>query len=147
MKAAGLLLFMVLVIYDARSFILGTLMNTRALIFGAALAFPAPAYAYFISGNKLYEYCSSSTAPIDEAVKFSSCIGYVQASSDYLTLTEQIRSKPRCYPGDVTTRQLMDIVMKYMNDHPEDRSMPAVMVINLAIATAWPTCADDIQLK
>jgi Rap1a immunity proteins len=50
----------------------------------------------------------------------SYCAGYVAAMSDALVATGHA-----CMPVDVTVQQAVDVVMKYLRDHPEQRQYSA----------------------
>lgn len=45
---------------------------------------------------------------------------------------------PICVSGNVTSRQLADVVVKYIRDNPKDRHLNAATISALAFRDAWP---------
>ncbi|WP_370050739.1 Rap1a/Tai family immunity protein [Sinorhizobium fredii] len=43
-----------------------------------------------------------------------------------------------CYPSNVTTQQVRDIVCDYLANHPETRHQPAQYLSGIALAEAFP---------
>jgi hypothetical protein len=64
----------------------------------------------FLSGNELYQKCTA------EAVGKSYCVGYVTGIADVMQI-----SKSLCVPDGVTVGQMVDVIVKYLRDHPEKR--------------------------
>jgi Ssp1 endopeptidase immunity protein Rap1a len=79
------------------------------------------------SGNDLYNICNAQSV---------ACAGYVAGMADAFS-----RDGTLCLPQKrVTTRQLADLVMAYLRDHPETRSFSAASLGHAAFNLAFP-CA------
>ncbi len=101
-----------------------------------ALLLPSlPAKAYFLTGNKLHEMCTSQ-----EGRKRWQCLGYVQGIVDGQTYVQQFWSNPLkyCAPPTTTVGQVTDIVKKYLSDHPEARHHDAASLATAALREAFP---------
>ena len=94
-----------------------------------------------MTGNKfLADYCRDPN-------EFGSglCIGYVMGLSDGIAVQQDLLlNKPRilwqniCRPEGVTSGQLRDVVVKYVEDHPEKRHEPVWLLAIVAMRSAWP---------
>jgi Rap1a immunity proteins len=100
--------------------------------------FVSPAVAALISGNELYKYCQKDAT---RAI----CLGYISGVADVTQLIatkaeedEVSRSLAFCRPVGVTNGQLVDVVMTYLEETPEDRHLPALVVILAALRQPWP---------
>ena len=87
------------------------------------------------TGNSLLETCSS-VGKADELF----CLGYIGGVADVdglegATFPERQRS---CVPDNVSNGQLMDVVVKYLKEHPEERHMLAAILIVEALTKAFP---------
>jgi hypothetical protein len=88
----------------------------------------------FISGNKLLAMCQS---PSD--MDKTSCVGYVTGFADAASKFGDLGNT--CYfqtETGVTQKQLVDITVKYLNDHPEERHWLAVTPMMEAMKAAFP---------
>ena len=78
-----------------------------------------------ISGNKLLEQCNQDSEPL----LFGVCYGYVIGITDFMSnllesgLIKNVSYK-LCIDG-VTNKQLVDTVIKHLQEHPETRHEPA----------------------
>src|ERR1043166_8216677 len=78
------------------------------------------------NGNSFLLVCNdavdkpASTNPV-EAFHTGMCIGFITGLDEGLTLITAVRNEPLpyCQPSEVTTAQLLRIVLKYIKDHPE----------------------------
>jgi hypothetical protein len=61
------------------------------------------------------------------------CLGYVAGVSDALEEVNQI-----CPPKGVNVRQIIDLIVKYLSDHPEKRHYDAASEAGLALMDAFP---------
>jgi hypothetical protein len=86
--------------------------------------------ATFYDGNQLYRLCTSSN---NGDANF--CSGYVAASADFL---QNQNANYVCLPPNVVVGQLMDVVKKYLTDHPETRQYIAISEIEVALEKAFP---------
>jgi Rap1a immunity proteins len=84
----------------------------------------------FYDGNKLYEICISTNV-YDEGV----CLGYVEGVVDHMDWMRL--TGPQCIPAGTEARQVRDVVINYLRDHPEDRSYTANAMVRFAVYQAW----------
>ena len=92
-----------------------------------------------VSGNDLFEKCR---------IKGSvACGEYIAGVVDTVGFLETEKRPPDdhsawqfsfiCMPTDANTVQTRDLVVKYMEDHPETRAMPAPILVVGAMLNAW----------
>jgi Rap1a immunity proteins len=87
-----------------------------------------------IDGDLILYACTSSD-PTDRGF----CHVYMTAVRDTLALRTVIKDEfPICMTGNITSRQLADVVVKYIKDNPKDRHLNAATVAALAFRDAWP---------
>jgi hypothetical protein len=109
-------------------------MNRIPIIAGALasvlMATPATANESF-TGEQVHRWC-------EESEKF--CVGLAAG----VMIGWAISDWPEpCLPNTLMTfGQLMDVVTKYLRDHPEERHNPGVTVVALAIDNAWPNACE-----
>jgi hypothetical protein len=108
-------------------------MALRALVVAAALLWPAAVCSQgaFYTGNKLFERCGASRDTAD----YTGCLGYVAGVVDALHMME---NSGVCPPQGSTVGQTVDVVMKYLRDHPEARHHAAAGEVFLALRQAFP---------
>jgi|SRR5271166_6949664 len=80
-----------------------------------------------------------------DAVEGSFCMGYLLGShdTDYMVQTleehEKITlMKHACVPSNVSTAQVLRVVLKYLRDNPERLNMPAPVLVTDAIRSSFP---------
>lgn len=106
----------------------------------------------FVSGNKLYEWCSKSTG----TNYYSVCIGYIigvwdaQPATEFYRIlwetTMRTRSKRKnvrvksliCAPKGLIIGQIQDVVLQWLRDNPKERHRPGRVVVTMAVQEAWP---------
>jgi hypothetical protein len=103
----------------------GIVVLSLALIAGDA-------QAAFLAGNDLYEQCTSS-----DFVQQIRCMSYVEGVTDYLENVRHDKHLARCVPDGTTLRQLLDAVVNYLRDQPQDRTYVANVLVVLALSKAW----------
>jgi hypothetical protein len=106
-------------------------MRLMALAVAVNLLWPVSADAqaavsYLETGNMLYADCSTSMGR-------TACISYVMGVTDALSLMGAI-----CTPEHSTARQAIDVVVKYLGAHPEQRPLSAAMQVRGALQEAFP---------
>ncbi|MEP5188127.1 MAG: Rap1a/Tai family immunity protein [Marinomonas sp.] len=108
-------------------------------IFWAVLT-PSPAKADFVDGNELLAKCSTPKGDTLFYMHQSYCIAYVVGSVDALTSAQTIDGFPTiiCVPENVSSNQLKDIVLLYLEKHPEDRHLGGSTIVMVAVAKAFP---------
>ena len=113
-------------------------MRLRVTVLAASLLWPAFGFAEevgaFVSGNRLLEACTPVQTP--------SCYAYVEGVTDALQSTFSALHMQQhallCLPQGTTSRQLADITINYLRDHPEQRHTVASGNVALALANAFP---------
>lgn len=125
----------------------------RAFFLSAVIAASAsgPALAENMSGNSLYEACTT-----ENGVTAGFCIGYVvgviegiryglavpmwSAGEDSSEVINKLSDGVLMYcpPPEVQNGQHVDVVNKYLQSHPEKRHMPARLLIHIALREAFP---------
>jgi hypothetical protein len=83
------------------------------------------------SGNDLLNDCTSNT---DSQLV---CIGYIQGVADTWAAFRAVSSRPDCVPEGVLVRQLRDVVLRFLQAHPEHRHSAATSLVMNAFAEAW----------
>jgi 2-methylcitrate dehydratase PrpD len=88
-----------------------------------------------MTGNKLLEECEA-TEPFRQAF----CLGYIMGVTDVDGMDGAAFPERRrtCVPEDVTNGQLLDILVKYLKNHPEERHYSAAVLAIKAITKAFP---------
>lgn len=112
-----------------------TLMASVLLVLscmGNGLA--ADKYESTESGNTLLAKC---VGPAEQQLV---CAGYTTGIYDMINLLESTDAIPKrhCFPEHVTRLQIHDIVVHYLQDHPEQRRAGAAGLVRDALQEAWP---------
>ena len=119
------------------------LLSCLALLAGAiAPPFVAPASANFMDGDELMNDCSARIA--DERFDPAVCVAYIMGAHDAFMFQRLIRNQPRCTPRTLTVGQLREVVVAYLQDHPDNRGMDASALVWNAIIAEWPDCAKNV---
>ena len=94
------------------------------------------------TGNKLYEQCKSPAGSPTYWYDDASCLAYIQGfiegAISFQELWANDQPKAICLPENVTAGQMRDVVVKYLEIHPERRHLPAMMSIMTAAVQAFP---------
>jgi Rap1a immunity proteins len=98
----------------------------------AAIIGQANAVEGFVDGNKLLGWCAAQPGP-----NRLSCMAYVAGVSDTFDAAHAVNNSRSCTPAAATLNQIVDVVLKYLNQHPEQRHLPASALVMVAIAEAW----------
>jgi Rap1a immunity proteins len=119
---------------------------TRILLIVCAMMFVVPA-VHAQSGNELVETCKTYQGigtPSDGI-----CLGYISGTNDGYRYALKLRGlKPDyCYSDNVTNGQLVKVVVKYLNDHPERLQYSADSLILDALFQAFPCSAEPEKPK
>lgn len=106
-------------------------MKRFAMIVALSLVFTSPSvFAY--TGNELLQHFEGDTA----ARNYAS--GFVDGEVAALDADGSI-----CVPK-VMNKQIRDVVKKFLQENPAKRHEPAVLLVLMAIAEAWP-CPKEQQ--
>ena len=112
-----------------------TLMASLLLILGyAGIGLAADNYESTESGNTLLAKCVGP--PETQLV----CAGYTTGVYDMINFLETTNAvaKQHCFPSGVTRLQIHDVVVRYLQDHPEQRRTGAAPLVRDALQEAWP---------
>ena len=99
-----------------------------------AVLFASPAWPLggsFYSGNDLFGYCAGEVRNSDH------CLGYTTGIVDALA-SGSIFGWKACVPEQVSAAQVRDIVVKYLQDNPQDRHYSAAAIAAKALSIAFP---------
>jgi hypothetical protein len=112
-------------------------MNGRPRIVTMATAvalagLPTAARAAETTGNELWSLCTSKGA-----TENSLCFGYVTAIAEAIGQPTGVYGWRACFPEQVTRKQVVDVVTRYLDQHPEERHLTAGSLIANALAKAF----------
>jgi hypothetical protein len=82
-----------------------------------------------MSGSQLLAACDAST---------DACAAYVMGVIDLADFAKLSGQMGICVPHGVIAKQLDDIVVRVLREHPEDRQAGAAALVLLAVSHAWP---------
>lgn len=112
----------------------------HALAASVALSFSLSARA--MTGNELKKICDFLLSENRSAHQFESgqCGGYVRGVLDAYRIAFILNHQPEpyCISNDVTYGQQINIVTRYLNDHPEIRHFDAALLVTTAATDAFP---------
>jgi len=102
------------------------------LVFVSMLPFASPVWAgTFQDGNSLYEACSG-----DELDK-TYCVGYITSVADIME-SDTLYVFKACSLENVTGGQLLDVVTRWLAEHPKDRHHNGTILVAWALSEAFP---------
>jgi hypothetical protein len=90
----------------------------------------------FFNGNDLLQACEST-----DRDRRMICLGYAAAVSDGASMARTMKQdvfKPICIPMAADTKQMQDIIVKYLIAHPQVRHAAAVSLGLAALLEAFP---------
>lgn len=93
------------------------------------------AHAEYFSGILLNKYCNSETG-----YENGMCLGYIVGVVDSFNTTNLVKEGRRalCIPPEVTSGQLVLVMRKSMQEHPETLHLPASAHTLSALSAAFP---------
>jgi len=99
-------------------------------IFLSLIMLTSLSFAGFIDGNELYDKYQKGQNNILSAGGFYD--GYV------LGIFDAYYNILFCPPINIKSGQVLDIVLKYLQNHPEIRNKPADYIVIKALQEVWP---------
>ena len=102
----------------------------------AVMLLPAQSQAVFYDGNTLLQKCES-----DSATQYNVCAGYVIGLVDYqgtLVAWSLVEKPIFCTPDNVRASQLVKVITKWLNEHPEKLHQSASSSVPIALYDAFP---------
>jgi hypothetical protein len=113
-----------------------------ALALGAGLAAPDPTRAaapssagIFVTGEDLWASCNGPSQTF--------CAGYVAAVADILG-TGKLALRA-CLPGSATLPELIEVIRRYLAEHPDKRAYTAYSVVSYALVQRFPCPAEWLK--
>ncbi len=99
------------------------------------LCFTQAVQAEYFSGILLNKYCNS-----ESNYEKGMCLGYIVGVVDSFNTTYALKGEKRvfCIPPGVTSGQLVLVLKKSMQEHPETLHLPASAHTLSALTTAFP---------
>ena len=85
------------------------------------------------TGNGFWAQCGN---PVDKTAALM-CIAYVYGLADGMVAHPALK----CLPAKITYQQRLDILLKYLREHPEVRHMPTSAIYVVSLLEALP-CAE-----
>jgi Rap1a immunity proteins len=98
----------------------------RAILIGMLLCWSSRGPAEFLTGNKLYEFCTS------RGIESTVCNSYIMG------VVDSYSNNKVCVPKEVAASQVADIVADWLFKHPESRHHSAPELIVEAIQEKFP---------
>jgi hypothetical protein len=92
------------------------------------------------SGNQIYDLCQHYKTDKLKGSLGPGCLMYITGAAQTLALndnTETTMVSP-CMGKEVTNEQITDVVIKWLDDHPETRDRPAPYLIVESLNRAFP---------
>ncbi len=86
----------------------------------------------FTTGTDLLEDCQGG----DVGKRFA-CTGYIAGVADTIDASHSVPGLPACVPERVELGQVKDAVVHYLEQHPEQRTDSAAVLVMTAISDAW----------
>lgn len=118
------------------------LLLTKVAVYTALALAPMPGKAhadfrYFDDGNDLFSQCVVGDADNLKYLKDAECRGFIIGVSDHLAMWRDTLDLPDCKPAGVRKGQIVAIVVKYLENHPEKRHEPANELVMYALNSAF----------
>ncbi|TFI11080.1 MULTISPECIES: Rap1a/Tai family immunity protein [unclassified Herbaspirillum] len=99
---------------------------------------------YFTTGNDFFEWTADPNKSVYATV-FTMAVVDAETNA-YVSEKEITNNKLTrnyfCTPKNVVAKQITDLAKKYISNHPENRHLPAAVLIRVAIIPTWP-CSDN----
>jgi hypothetical protein len=94
-------------------------------------------------GKELLQYCTESS-PRDPLgpVKAAWCVGYLLGIDDMRRFSATLPHRSTdCMPEGVTMAQMKEIVVNYLQEHPEELRYSSAVLVHNALKHAFPCTA------
>lgn len=108
----------------------------RGLHLALSLCFLSSVAKADMTGNDLKDYCSFYPQHTE---KTALCMGYIGGTLDMVHgVDKSLKVRTACEPASVTGDQLIAMVIKYLDDHPEQLHLVAASLIWNMYTKAFP---------
>lgn len=91
---------------------------------------------FFADGHDLWESCSALYEADGDSSGRGFCFGYVEGATDSLTTDGIV-----CIPDGTKFGQLVDVVVEFLRDNPDEYDEPASDLVFYALIARW-ACRD-----
>lgn len=118
------------------------------LLAAALLLGPLPGWATDHNGHGLLAQCRAAQqlvaeAPLPPAGREAAmyCLGYVRGITRFVVISQLLKPGSQMFcppPQGIRTRDAVDVVVDYLEDHPERLSAQKVTLAAAAFMRAWP---------
>ncbi len=112
-----------------------------AIIFLVVLAWTLPVFADSripVHGSELYGWCKATSGGLPSEPVGVYCAGFLNGIVDVHGEKTAIYGHRTCLPLSITIRQMRDIVVKWLEDHPEKLQLLAHGLVGEALSEAFP---------
>jgi len=94
----------------------------------------------FLSGSEILDRCEAYLSETGSVARGETCVGYVMGITDaHGTFTDWGEMSPLwCTPDNMSTGQMVRVVTKYLQEHPEDLHLQAASLVSIALRKAFP---------
>lgn len=108
----------------------------RSVLLAMVVVLPSLAWGQFFDGKTLLMMCTSEPRSFAEG----GCVGFIAGISDSLKAAENRRSPNDrvCVPPEMTTMELRDTVVKYLDLVPQFKDYQAAFLVEMALLSAYP---------
>lgn len=113
-------------------FLIAVLTAVSALALAGVSESKAQDIAYYDTAAVLEQFCNSRYD-----TDYGYCAGYITSVADIL-LQYELYGYSACFSSAIKSQQLIDNVVAYLKDHPQDVALPAKEVVAKSLATAFP---------
>jgi len=109
------------------------------LVFLGCIACSRPARAH-TNGNDLRDYCGAALDKQNQAgARAGLCVGFLDAYRQLaVMLPASANLKLLCLPDGIGQEQLIRVLIKYLDQHPEKLHLPAAQLVYDATNDAFP---------
>jgi len=111
------------------------------IVLTAAVLAGAAAQDGGASGLALLRDCEEVLRASGDPVRASRCNGLVRGAARTLALLQQdgrLSDAPVCLPDDTPDPRLVQVVVGYLSEHPDELHLPDVRLVMAALGAAYP---------
>jgi hypothetical protein len=92
-----------------------------------------------IKGEYSNELLRDCTAPLSGTFTSGFCLGYLKGAAEMSRLRANVPLLPAvCVPDALTVGQVRNLVVRYMEEHPEELHYASIYLVHNALEEAFP---------
>lgn len=92
-----------------------------------------------VKGEYSNELLRDCTAPLRGTFTSGFCLGYLKGAAEMSRLRAKLPNLPTvCVPDALTVGQVRNIVVSYIEEHPEELHYASIALVNNALDEAFP---------